>query len=136
MFLNYFYLLLIILELHLTFILSYEYTNIYVEFGTNIGITVTNRIKKLLLSANINLYDYKETYLIDIKSDSCILSFGNTTLNNKYIDINDIKDEGFQLTSKSLSNSSNAKLFMVNGKPIKTTKSFSIDVNKIHYGIY
>lgn len=130
--------LLIVVELHLSFVLSDEYNNIYTEFGTNIGITVTNRIKKLLLSANINLYDYNEADIIDVKNNSCILSFGNTSLNNKYININDIKDEGFQLISKSLStsnsSSTSAKLFMVNGKPIKTTKSFSIDVNKVHYG--
>lgn len=115
-----------------------KYSQVCIEFGSNLGEKVPIRVQYLLNKSNLTMVISTglDHDAIESKYDTLFLSFGNTTISKNYINLNKVENEGYQIISKvNTSNTSNT-LIVTNGKPMKHDDSFelSFDTDRIHYG--
>jgi hypothetical protein len=107
--------------------------NVYVEYGSNLGSTVPTRINYLLSKAGIVCNSYSENVDADLSASSLVLSFGNASLSNKFMNIDDVNAEGFRFLSQEYI--SQSTLITSNGKPLDLKgKSSALNLDAVHYG--
>ena len=115
-----------------------EYKQVYAEFGENLGEKVPRRVQSLLKKSNITVVICNELDedLIQSKTDTLFLSLGNTRLVERYINIDKIEYEGYQIKSSLNIFTSTNTLIVANGKPMKHDDAYdvSFDIDRIHYG--
>lgn len=104
--------------------------SVYAEYGLNLGTIVPMRIENLLSKAGVVVLPY--TSESSLPNGSLILSFGNSSLSNKFLSLEDVKDEGFRIMSIIYKD---ANLIMSNGQPINMKgKSNAKNLDIVHYG--
>ena len=65
-----------------------KYSQVCIEFGSNLGEKVPSRVQYLFNKSNLNVVISTglDNDVIESKYNTLFLSFGNTTLNNEYIE--------------------------------------------------
>jgi hypothetical protein len=111
---------------------SNHFEKVFVEFGTNLGKTLPERITTLLRDTGVSVFDYTAN-VENLDPLSLVLAFGNSTLSNNYLSLTDINAEGFVVKSRSFANES--MLLMSNGLPFLVNEmNYALNIDYVHYG--
>jgi len=103
------------------------------EYGQNLGSTVPARLNYLFGKAGVTVETYSSDVDATLDSNSLVLSFGNSTLSNKFVSLKDVKLEGFRIASQAFEGGST--LITSNGQPLNPRgKSFALNTDAVHYG--
>mmetsp|Transcript_23430 Transcript_23430/g.34391 ORF Transcript_23430/g.34391 Transcript_23430/m.34391 type:complete len:824 (-) Transcript_23430:274-2745(-) len=107
------------------------YDVVYCVFGENLG-AVPNRVRSLLRETGIRVEEW-DAEANQLNSSSLVLSLGNTSLSSRYLSLDDVRSEGFEISTREYI--SNSTLIVANGKPMEIgTRQFALDVDSVHYG--
>mmetsp|Transcript_32495 Transcript_32495/g.54360 ORF Transcript_32495/g.54360 Transcript_32495/m.54360 type:complete len:919 (+) Transcript_32495:62-2818(+) len=108
-------------------------TNVFVEYGQNLGNTIPRRISQLLEQAGLIVEDYSSAVESSFSAETLVLSFGNASLSAKYLTLKDVAAEGFRFQTMKYSRDS--LLVVSNGQPmVSDGYNYALDLDSVHYG--
>jgi hypothetical protein len=111
---------------------SSTFTTVFVQFGSNLGSTLPDRITALLKNSGVDVQAYSERVIPKLDESSLVLCFGNSTLSLELIDLSDVAPEGFKIIGSEFK--SGSTLVATNGMPIVSPRSFALQTDYVHYG--